>query len=352
MPAFGFYPKRGCAVDPLKVAVIGVGHLGRYHAKTYANLANVQLVGLLDSDRARSKDRARELGVPAIADLNELLKNVDAVSVAVPTSDHHRIVKRCLQRGVHVLVEKPIATSLQEADDLIASAQHEGVMLQVGHIERFNPVFQTLAKMGLKPMFIESHRLAPFTSRGADVAVILDLMIHDIDLALTLVPGKISGVEAAGVQVLSEREDIANARVTFSNGTVANLTASRISAKAMRKMRLFQRDTYISADFLDRTVEIYRLRNQAQEEGREEQPLGSFAQKALFSKGRSAVCERPRLELKDALDSELNAFMNSIRKGDQPIVSGQDGRDALALALRIMEKIQEHARLVKEHGHS
>lgn len=331
-----------------RVGVIGVGHLGRYHALTYAQRSDVCLVGLFDINKARAQDLARELNVPAVADLDELLESVDAVSVAVPTSAHHQVVKRCLLRGVHVLVEKPIATSLEEADDLIVSAQRAGVVLQVGHIERFNPAFRAVAKMNLKPMFIESHRLAPYTPRGADVAVILDLMIHDIDLVLSLARGEVTAVEAVGVAVVSDSEDIANARVTFSNGTVANLTASRITPKAMRKMRFFQRDAYISADFLNRSVEIYRLKGTGSTEDVEDQPLGPLVQIALLSKGRSVVCERPRLGQEDALALELSAFLNSIGNGETPAVSGQEGREALDLALKVMSRVQEHAHWIQE----
>lgn len=333
-------------MESCKVGVIGVGHLGQCHAQAYAQLSNARLMGLLDADLVRAQNKARELNVPALADLDELLEVIDAVSVVVPTSAHHRIAKRCLEKGVHVLVEKPIAITLEEADDLIASAQRAGVVLQVGHIERFNPVFLTMSEMNLKPMFIESHRLAPYTPRGGDVAVILDLMIHDIDLALALIPGEVCGVEAVGVPVLSESEDIANARVTFSNGTVANLTASRISPKAMRKMRFFQRDAYISADFLNRSLEIYRLKSQGPQSDGEDQPLGPSAQTVFLSKGQSVICERPKLEQKDALALELCAFLNSIRSGEKPAVSGEDGRKALALALEIMKHLQEHVKWI------
>ncbi len=331
-----------------KVGVIGLGHLGRSHALAYQKIPQAQLVSLFDTDQARAQNLARELNVSWAKRLGELLRAVDAVSVAVPTSVHHRIAMECLQRGIHVLVEKPIATTLEEADELISVAQHSGVVLQVGHIERFNPAFLQIAQMPLMPMFIESHRLAPFTPRGADVAVILDLMIHDIDLALTLVPKEIVAVEAAGVSVISESEDIANARVTFSNGAVANLTASRITPKPMRKMRLFQRDTYISIDFLDRSVEIYRLTDPGSQVNEKDQPLGALAQTALLARGRSVICERPRLKKKDALLSELAAFLKSIHDRQRPVVSGEDGRRALALALRVLRRLQEHAMAAQE----
>lgn len=333
---------------PIKVAVIGVGHLGRCHALAYAQCPQAQLVGLLDADESRARNQGQELDVPVVTDLDELLTNVDAVSVVVPTLAHHSIAKKCLQRGVHVMVEKPISTTLEEADDLIDGAQRAGVILQVGHIERFNPAFLAVAKRNLDPMFIESHRLAPYTPRGADVAVILDLMIHDIDLALSLVPGSVSGVQAVGVGVLSASEDIANARLTFSNGTVANLTASRISPKAMRKMRLFQRDSYVSMDFLNRSVEIYRLQSRESTVKEADQPLGALAGTALQERGQWVVCERPQLEQKDALAMELHSFIDCIRKGDRPVVSGQDGREALALALKVMMRLQEHVQRIQE----
>lgn len=338
-------------VDSCKVGVIGVGHLGRCHARAYAQMPEIRLVGLVDVNPTRAKELAQELGIPAMADLDELLSTVNAVSVAVPTSEHHRIAKRCLERGVHVLVEKPIATTLEEADDLIASAQQTGVVLQVGHIERFNAAFRAISELNLTPMFIESHRLAPYTPRGADVAVILDLMIHDIDLTLALIKAKVSHVLAVGVAVVSDSEDIANARVTFSNGTVANLTTSRISPRAMRKMRLFQRDAYISADFLNHSVDIYRLQSRGTGDEKGDHPLGSSAQTALLSRGQFVVCERPKLEQEDALTMELRAFLCSIRKGEKPLVSGQDGREALALALKIMKCLQEHTHWIQKTRH-
>jgi len=335
-------------VERVKVGVIGVGHLGRCHALAYAKCPQARLVGLSDANEGRAREQGRELGVSAVADLDELLAEAEAVSVVVPTSAHHRIAKRCLQKGVHVLVEKPICTTLEEADDLIAQAHRSSVMLQVGHIERFNPAFLAVVKQRLNPMFIESHRLAPYTPRGADVAVILDLMIHDIDLILALISSEVKSVQAVGVGVLSSSEDIANARVSFANGTVANLTASRISPKAMRKMRFFQRDSYVSADFLNRTIEVYRLQSRTSLQDGTNQPLGASAQTALQEMGQSVVCERPQLEQRDALALELDSFLNCIRKGNKPVVSGQEGRNALALALKVMARLEEHAHWIQE----
>jgi predicted dehydrogenase len=251
-----------------------------------------------------------------------------------------------------VLVEKPIAASLEQADDLICLAQKAGVILQVGHVERFNPAFREISKLRLEPLFIESHRLAPFTTRGADVAVILDLMIHDIDLVLALVGGAAVEVQASGVAVLSDSEDIANARLTFSSGAVANLTASRISAKAMRKMRLFARDTYVSADFLDHAVEIFHLQRKGPLVDLPAHPLGPRAEEALLSKGQSIVCHRPQLDKGNALESELQSFLDSIRRNQPPAISGLDGRRALQLALRIIASLQEHARRISKAGRS
>jgi len=334
-------------MDPIDVGVVGVGRLGSFHARAYQHLPEARLVGLYDADGNRARQKAEEFGTAATTNLDQLLGMTHAVSVAVPTGAHHRIASQCLQAGVHVLVEKPISTTLEEADDLIRQAQQAGVLLQVGHIERFNPAFLALADMRLKPVFIESHRLAPFTPRGADVAVILDLMIHDIDLVLALVDLPVRTVEAAGVAVLSQGEDIANARITFTNGTTANLTASRISTKAMRKLRLFGADTYASADFLSHAVEIFRLHRNEEPAKQDQHPLGDVVQEILLSKGQTIVCQHPTLKKTDALQLQLKSFLESIG-GQRPIaVSGEDGRRALQLALDIMDRLTEHARWVR-----
>ncbi len=334
-------------MDPIDVGVVGVGHLGSFHARAYQHLSEARLVGIYDADGQKAQQKAEGLGIKAITDLDQLLEMTTAVSVAVPTNAHHRIAARCLQAGVHVLVEKPITTTLEEADDLIQQAQKAGLLLQVGHIERFNPAFLALSDMKMKPVFIESHRLAPFTPRGADVAVILDLMIHDIDLVLALVNQPVRSVEAAGVAVLSSGEDIANARVTFSNGTVANLTASRISTKAMRKLRFFGPDSYISADFLNRSVELFRLRRDRQPASSSEHPLGDVVQEILLSKGQSIICQHPEMKTGDALQLQLKAFLESIQERRPAAVSGEDGRRALKLALDIVDRLTEHARWVR-----
>jgi len=334
-------------MDVTDVGVVGVGHLGTFHARAYKRLPRARLVGLYDADGGRAEKLAQELGVAATTDLDQLLDTAQAVSVAVPTSAHHRISSHCLQSGVHVLVEKPISTTLEEADDLIRLARQADRLLQVGHIERFNPAYLALAEMQLKPVFIESHRLALFTPRGADVAVILDLMIHDIDLVLALVDLPVRSVEAAGVAVLSRGEDIANARVTFDNGTTANLTASRISTKAMRKMRLFGPDTYASADFHHHEVEIFRLRRDEALADQGQHPLGDVVQEILLSKGQTIVCQHPALKKKDALELQLSSFLESVQ-GHRPVaVSGEDGRRALQLALDIVDRLTEHARWVR-----
>jgi len=334
-------------MNPIDVGVVGVGHLGSFHARAYQQLDEARLVGLYDADGSKAERLAKEFGVEATTDLNQLLKMTRAVSVAVPTRAHHRIASQCLQAGVHVLVEKPISTTLEEADDLIQQARQADVLLQVGHIERFNPAFLALSEMQLKPVFIESHRLAPFTPRGADVAVILDLMIHDIDLVLALVDLPFRSVEAAGVAVLSQGEDIANARITFTNGTTANLTASRISTKAMRKLRLFGPDTYASADFLNHAVEIFRLRRDEGPADQVQHPLGDVVQEILLSKGQTIVCQHPVLEKRDALQLQLRSFLNSVQQHQPAVVSGEDGRRALQLALDIVDRLTEHARWVR-----
>ncbi len=307
----------------IRVAVVGVGYLGNFHAEKYARMENVQLVGVVDSHPARAEEVAQAHRTQAFTDYRELLGQVDAVSIAVPTMHHFEISKAFLASEVDVLIEKPITSHLAEADELVRLADQKKLIIQVGHLERFNPAVVALQDKLTIPRFIESHRLSTFKERGIDVSVVLDLMIHDIDIILNLVRSEVIQIHAAGIPVITNQVDIANARLTFANGCVANVTASRISTKNERKIRLFQQDAYISVDFANHEIDIIRRDST--------QPNGII----------------PGMEVKhlcythgDALDDELKAFVKAVRMRTPAEVTGQMGRDALKVALSIMEQIQ------------
>lgn len=304
----------------LRAAVIGVGYLGRFHAQKYASLPNVELVGVVDARPEAAQRVASELGVTALTDYRELLgtrPGVDLVSVASTTETHHAVARDCLAAGVHVLAEKPITVTVAQADELIALADAKKLVLQVGHLERFNPAWLAVKDKIKRPVFIEAHRMAPFKARGIDVSVVLDLMIHDLDLILPLVGSPVTDLRASGVSVLTDGIDIANARIEFANGCVANLTASRTSTASLRRLRVFQHHEYISIDFGDRRIGISRKR-EALIEG--EPPIDT---------------ETFQPPPGDALLTEIEAFVAAVRGGTQAVVSGREGRDALAIALEI-----------------
>ncbi len=310
----------------VRTAVIGVGYLGRFHAQKYAALPGSRLVAVVDADEATRRRVADEVGCAALGDFRELFGEVDAVSIATPTPLHHAIARECLERGLHVLVEKPVTETLEQARDLIGLAAERGRVLQVGHLERFNPAILALEGTLTTPRFVESHRLAPFKERGTDVNVVLDLMIHDIDLIQSLVRAPIVSIDAVGTSVFSAGLDIANARIRYANGCVANTTASRISMKTERKLRLFQDDAYVSIDLQQKVLTIVR-----------KPPEGSGA-----APGQVAIDERT-YEQGDALLREIEAFLGSVRDGRPPAVSGEDGLRALETALRITELVQGRA---------
>jgi predicted dehydrogenase len=309
----------------LRAAVVGVGYLGRYHAEKYAAHEDVELVAVVDSDEARAREVAEALGVEALVDHAALRGRVDCVTVAVPTPLHHRITRDLLCAGMDVLVEKPLSSSVAQGQDLLECAAREQRVLQVGHLERFNPALQAVASQIVSPRFIECHRLAPFAERGTDVDVILDLMIHDLDLLLVLVGSPVRAVEAVGVPVLTNSVDIANARLRFANGCIANLTASRVSAKRERKLRIFQQDAYFSIDFDERRVRIFR--REPVENG---PPTLSYDELAA--------------EEGDALRAEVDAFVQAVRARETPAVTGWDGLKALEVAEVIRESVETEVR--------
>ncbi len=312
-------------MSKIKCAVIGVGYLGRFHAQKYQMLNNAELIGVCDINESVCKAVSEELGVPAYFDLNHLFEKVDAVSIAATTTEHYAIARECLERGIHVLIEKPITQTVAQAEELIALAHLHQVKLQVGHLERFNSARLALEPYLNKPLFIESQRLAPYNPRGTDVNVILDLMIHDIDIIQTMVNSPIRKIEAQGAPVLSQSIDIANARMTFENGCVANVTASRVSFKTERKMRIFQANTYISIDYQNKQFAVF-------EKGEGE----------MFPGIPEVVRHQSVFEKGDALLEEIKAFAQCIQDNTPPLVTGQEGANALATASTITDLIHEH----------
>jgi len=309
----------------LRAGVIGTGYLGKFHAEKYANLPETRLVGVVDTDREKARLVSEQFKVPAFDSYRELLDKVDAVSIVVPTDQHHTIAKEFLQKGVDVLVEKPMTTTIAEADDLIETARSGSRILQVGHLERFNAAVVALDDVLTKPMFIESHRLAPFKDRGTEVDVILDIMIHDIDILLTIVGAPVTSIHAVGVPVISpDKNDIANVRLEFETGCIANVTASRISVKEMRKIRIFQQDAYISIDYAAQQAEVYRKLETDEDF---ETPQISYDQIAI--------------DQVDSLKEEIKSFLYAVRHRTQPAVTGEAGRDALTVAFEIMEQIEK-----------
>ncbi|MFQ6113095.1 MAG: Gfo/Idh/MocA family protein [bacterium] len=323
----------------IEVGQVGVGHLGGHHCSVLAELPDAELVGIYDIDSEKSRRVARTHGVRAFSELHELLAQVQALIVAVPTRHHFDIAQAALSNKVHVFVEKPITATVAEADELIRLAEKERLILQVGHIERFNPAWQALASEKLNPMFIEAQRLASFNPRGTDVAVVLDLMIHDLDLILSIVPGPAKRIDASGVSVVSPEIDIANVRIQFESGCVANVTASRISQKKMRKMRLFQKDAYISVDFIRRFSEVFRLAKQPTTPKHDR--IHSLEALINCSPRDQIIHERLVTEAQDPLKMELEAFLKSVASGEKPLVDGVTGKKVLELATEIMTIIEE-----------
>ena len=305
----------------VRAGVIGVGALGQHHARVYAQLPGVNLVGVHDVSSDRAEEVAGRHETRAFTSVEALLAEVDAVSVAVPTVDHHRIGLAALRAGKDVLLEKPMAATLDEADDLIRAAGEGKALLQVGHIERFNPAVAVLAAHAGQPRFIEVHRLASFSPRSLDIDVVLDLMIHDLDIVLSLDGSEPVQVDAVGVPVLTPRADIANARLRFASGLIANLTASRVSAEKVRKFRVFSPRTYVSLDLAARSAAVHRL-------------VGSGSQPEISVERMAAPDDEP-------LVRQLAAFVSSVRSRSAPLVSGADGRRALALAHTILARIGE-----------
>jgi len=314
-------------MDTVRAAVIGVGYFGSRHVDKLARLPGVKLEYVVDLDLARAEALAGKTGAKAVTDFRAVLGGVDIATVAVPTQAHAEVAGTLLDAGIHVLVEKPLTATLAEADRVVGAAAKQGLVLRVGHLERFNPALLAVRSQIGAPRFIEAHRLAPFKPRGTDVDVVLDLMIHDLDIILSLVAAPVSELRASGAPVLTADIDIANARVEFANGCVANITASRVSAKSMRKLRLFQPDCYLSIDFQDRSVDIARADPHA--------AGGPIPGVAL---------SRQQYPEGDSLEAELAAFVETVRGRDQPAATGRDARRALELALAISHRIRDQGK--------
>ena len=307
-----------------RMAVVGVGYLGQFHAEKYAALEETNLVAVADVEPSRAQRMAEDFSCQAYGSHRELIGKVDAASVVVPTQDHCKVARDLLEAGIHVLVEKPMTATVEEADSLVRLAKANNLVLQVGHLERFNPAVVAAREYVQQPLFVESHRLASFTERGTEVDVILDLMIHDIDIILSLVPFPLEDLRVGGAKILTPHTDIANVRLEFANGCIANVTASRISAKRMRKIRIFQPDSYLSLDYAEREVELFR---KLPEKGADGFPEIEYQQLSVADT--------------DPLEEQLRAFADSVCNGTKPMVSGEEGRKALEVATQVSELIQQ-----------
>lgn len=325
----------------LKIGVLGTGHLGKIHLKCIKNIEKYELVGFYDPDKATSEAVAKEFAVPCFKSMQALMEAVDVVDIVTPTTHHFECIQAALKLHKHIFVEKPVVATMEEADLLAKEAENTGVKIQVGHVERFNPAFVSAAPYITKPKFIEVHRLAVFNPRGTDVPVELDLMIHDLDILLSIVKADVSHISASGVAIVSPTADIANARVEFANGTVANITSSRLSMKNMRKMRIFQNDAYIAVDFLDKSTEIVRLSDNADPQN----PL-SFPIDLPNGTHKHLSFDKPTCLPTNAIQEELSTFADAINNDTQPKVTLNDGIKALDLAYRIMEAVDESVRKV------
>ncbi len=323
----------------LKVGVFGVGHLGKFHLNNWKEIEGVKLVGFFDPNNDNAKEVVEKYGLKRYMDEEKLIDACDIIDVITPTNQHFHICMHAIRKGKHVFVEKPITHTIQEGRDLMNMVREANVKLQVGHVERFNPAYLAIKDMSLNPMFIEVHRLAQFNPRGTEVSVILDLMIHDIDIILSLIKSDVKSIAASGVAVMTETPDIANVRIEFNNGCVANLTSSRISMKKMRKMRLFQKDAYIGIDFLEKKTEIIKLKQP------EDTNVFSFDIDTPNGK-KSIAIATPQIAELNAIKLELTSFVDSIVNNKPTVVSEIDGFLAMEVAHQILEKISNTSILV------
>jgi len=318
----------------LKVGVFGVGHLGKFHLNNWKEIPGCELVGFYDPDEKNAEEVIAKYGLKRFNDPGKLLTEIDAADIVAPTDHHFSLCEAAIRRGKHVFVEKPLAQTMDEAHALVKLVRESNIKLQVGHVERFNPAFLAVKDLKLNPMFIEVHRLAQFNPRGTEVSVILDLMIHDIDIILSIVKSDVKFISASGVGVMTETPDIANVRIEFNNGCVANLTSSRISMKKMRKIRIFQKDAYIGIDFLNKKSEIIKLKDQEMDD----ENVFTFDIETLSGK-KSIAISNPQIPDINAIKKELEEFKNAIEKNTKTIVSEIDGLMAMDVAHQILQKI-------------
>ncbi len=331
-------------MDKLKVAAVGVGHLGKEHARVYAELPGVELVGVVDVLEKQAEKIARQYNTRHFTRYQDVIGQVDAVSIAVPTKSHYAIAKDFLQNGVHVIIEKPMTGTIPEAKELIGISKAKGLVLQAGYIERFNPTITAIKKLAIKPRFIECHRLSPFTFRSADIGVVLDLMVHDIDIILNMTGSTVKKIDAVGVSVISDKEDIANVRIQFQNGCVANVTASRVSLTPMRKMRMFSEDSYISIDYQKKDALIYKKSPKLTLKALNiaEMDVSTIADLKSYVFGDLLKIERIKMDDYEPLKKELESFVNCIVEHKEPIVSGEDGLKAIEVAYDILREIEKN----------
>lgn len=325
----------------LKVGVFGVGHLGKFHLNNWKQIPTVELVGFFDPNNEQAAEVEKTYGIKRFMDEAELIAAVDAIDVVTPTHLHFAVCEMAIKMGKHVFVEKPMANTIEEGKAIMHMVKEANVKLQVGHVERFNPAFIALKNETLKPLFIEVHRLAQFNPRGTEVSVILDLMIHDIDIILSIVKSDVKNISASGVAVLTDTPDIANVRIEFNNGCVANLTSSRISMKKMRKIRLFQKDAYIGIDFLEKNTEIIKLKQPDESD--------AFSFDIETHQGTKTISiSNPVVEEGNAILSELSSFVESIEKDEPTVVNEIDGYLAMEVAHQILDKISKSASVVNQ----
>ena len=323
----------------LKVSVIGVGHLGAIHAKLWKQLDNIEFVGIYDANEERAKKVAEEQNCKYFTSLDEIIQASDAITISASTTSHYEIAKKCLEQNKHCFIEKPITSTYKEAQELIALAKEKKALIQVGHVERFNPAIAALKSYSLNPLFIEAHRLSQFKPRATDVSVIHDLMIHDVDIVLSLVKSPVTSIDASGVAVLTDTIDIANARLKFENGAVVNLTASRISQQNMRKMRMFQNKAYISIDFGKGETQVFKIQdeNEPKHDVDIAYMLGAID---TGTKNVSIIFEQPKVPEINAIDEEHRAFVRSIELNEPIAVSAEDAAEALRIVDLISEQIE------------
>ena len=323
--------------EPVKVGVIGVGHLGQHHVKHYVSLKDANLVGIVDTDQERATEISKEFDIPLFNELQDFLDQVDAVSIVTPTPYHAKMAEICIENDIHVFIEKPITETLEEAERLLVLSKEKDVMIQVGHIERLNPALLALKPYHVEPKFLEIQRLAPYTARGTDVPVVLDKMIHDIDIVLSLVDAPVQTIQATGLSILTDSLDIAHARIRFRNGTVASIMSSRVAKDEVRKVKLFQKNLYATIDLLLGLTEVYKIVGDPKDDPK---VLMTVPFEYNGSK-RFIAYDKPATSEQDALGMELHNFIKSVQGKETPIVSGEAGRDALKIAIKIQQMITQ-----------